>query len=525
MKKKTKLLELVVGIVMISVIAAALFVLIWPEQHRVVNEEGESIGGAYLISGETILKTDLDGLWDNNELADKTVTVFAQGYETLVTEAVEEIVLTKLPEQSVLTFVHDENGVLADAYLFALDPNSYELAAIHKTDENGLAWFPEQLQGWTVVFVYKEGYEIGWMYLNIAEGNDNTHMLALSPEATVVTRHDVRQEKVLPFIKIAQAQSGPGIVLQADGSGIGHDYRSIEPISVYMAEIIERLEPEFFEIEPLPVGDLNFSSLTMSSTKITSIHEILVKDRLGTAEIYSPITTRENNRPLSEETVADLNALYGAVAKGDTATTLPVSGEGLVVATFMEDADGSVGITTGVMLVNPAAFDFTAGMEPITISKLDVGRTGVSSDVYVEDLYLDLPPVTLELSEPVVPDAQEDNFTIDESDTIKMNVEADLDEGPEEPMEPWQFEPEITPPEPDLEPEVIEPEPEVEEVEESEQAVVEAEEEYQFMCCYDPAYPDEPYFWPFPGDVCTDVPGAYEVNLPESECANDWLLY
>jgi hypothetical protein len=46
----------------------------------------------------------------------------------------------------------------------------------------------------------------------------------------------------------------------------------------------------------------------------------------------------------------------------------------------------------------------------------------------------------------------------------------------------------------------------------------------EFMCCYDPSYPDQPYFLPFEGDDCTIVPGGYQVNLNQDECANDWVF-
>lgn len=51
----------------------------------------------------------------------------------------------------------------------------------------------------------------------------------------------------------------------------------------------------------------------------------------------------------------------------------------------------------------------------------------------------------------------------------------------------------------------------------------ETTEDQGFVCCYDTNYPDAPYFWPFPGETCADY-GAIQVDLPQSECVNDFLI-
>jgi hypothetical protein len=518
------------GVVVVVLVVVCAFVL-WTSVDGVVIEDenvgvvmgddGEVIGGAYVVVGDDIIKTDLEGLWDVSLVGQESVTVLAEGYERYESaQVVKEITLRKKSKQSMLTFVYDEHGPLEDAYLFSLDPNSYELVGVHKTDSNGLAWYPEMQQGWTMIWVAKEGYELGWMYIQVAE-EDNAFVLKLTQNTNVLS---VNQESwKIPFVKTAHAQAGAQINLQGSGSGGAVDAAELQAQLSTLFAMVAQLQADLAELDSAPVAQtITPADISDGPSAIDSLVSAMNADLIGregpeSGSFYGPVTTSSVSQWGTSNGIISKDDFFGTLTRSNYATLAPVpppplsdSTDDVVTVVVGHEVNVSEAGDVDAEAFAPFEFDFTAGTEnDVRIESLEFNHGGtreISSDMH--EALLDL--VTDNFG--VEPEAQED--LVDDSD-------------------PWAFEPEWTP-EDEVTVEVVVEEVVVEEVVEEEiieevveveeEVVVEDEEEFVYICCYDPNYPDEPYFIPFLGDRCEDFPGAYQVHIPESECANDWLI-
>ncbi len=541
--KKVSVTQVLIALgVVLVVIGAAIFLKMYPEpsselSHVVLGANDEPVGGAYVFVQDLVIKTDLDGRWDGSLVSGGPVVVLAEGYEYYNRTTLSEMIyLNQKSKQSVLVYAYDENGPLADAYLFALDPNSFELDSVHKTDSNGLAWYPEQQQGWTMFWVVKEGYELGWMYEQVAE-ESGSFAIELTQGSSAVS---VSEPWKLPFVKTAHAQGAGQVNVQAQAPV---DPMVLQAQISALFEQITAIQMELTSIEPTPVSAFDppvGDSVSALTQYVDSFHSVLGSNGPENGSFYGPVTSSSVGKWQSNQTViVSQDDFFGPVSRSKYSSLVAIA----LPPPSSSDTDTTTVVvgkeigSTSVTPFNPVEFEISEGetieiqVESIEFVQEETVQNEIVQDEgeQIEHLEVDRAGVDGSPSEQSV-----------------FDVPAETDEGTD--LEPWQFEPEWTPSEEEVESVVEIVEEEVVVVEEPVEEVIEEvvdesveeiedviedevsfddeedEEEFVYICCYDPSYPDAPYFIPFLGDRCEDFPGAYQVNIPESECANDWLV-
>lgn len=496
MNKKMRFLFIfaTVAVAILAIVGIIFYIL--KQQPKVVNAQGDPIEGAFLISGEDYAITDQRGAWEQDRLSEGQITIIAQGYEDLITtESKGKIELTAKPAETVLTFVYDDNGPLDDAYIFPLDSNSYEVSGLHRTNEEGLAFFPEFPQDWTLFLIYKEGYELGWTYANITPENDNSLLIKLEKSTDSVTL-ETPESPNIQLIKTAHAQEAPQ---EPNGNiNIKNPGAAISEIAVLQAQVsqlleqIQKLQAQMNEKEaettPATRPPINVNS--GQGTLHQWLNQIHIDSQMqyvngNPTGFFGPMTSSSLSK-WNREKPMPTEGFFGTVSRSKYQTLVtplpppPTSPSDVTIVTGRNvNENGEVTpIPPGEIIVTPVYKEY---------------------EVQVYDGVITIP----EQAEPVEIDLDLSDIKLYEGQTEITKQDAKLIEGVKFTVK-------------DLE-ELIE---KITADPESEEPI-----EYQFMCCYDPAYPDAPYFLPFAGDDCSIAPGAYEVQLGPDECANEFIVY
>jgi hypothetical protein len=536
MPKKIRLLFIsLTAVIAILAIAGIIIFILEQRQPTIVNAQGEPIERAFIIAEDSYTFSDIKGSWDVTFSNEETVTINAQGYEPLVTsQSKGKIELVKKTEESVMFYIHDGSTSLEGAYIIPLDNNSYKLAGLHKTNIDGLAFFPEFSQDWTLFLIAKEGFELNWVYANITPENENNVIVKLTPEPlkTPVTFETPAAHRP-SIINTAHAQANPpapNVNLQINPPAPIVDVVALQiQISQLLAQI-QQIQAQLTDNPSQQTTTAPNTNLIPSSANslLNNLHTTALNNHLqgDSTGFFGPLTRSSFSKWKRGNQIIPVGGFYGTITRSKYDSLISIS----LPPPSSGYSDNSVTILTGRELTP----DEDGYIEPIPTEGMLITPIDDGYEVEAYDQVLTIPgsegsaDIEIDLSEIKLYDGDEQiidsNPRLNESPSVTLKdleefietiinpaaeVETEIDTQPQQEPEPQEPQEPQPPQDPEPEPEPETPQEPI---------------DYTFMCCYDPTYPEAPYFLPFAGDDCSVIPGGYEVNLSQEECANDFII-